>query len=113
MNKVSDVLAERFSQGLLETFFCKQYPPGDWIVKLPLYDFAKTFQNQKVFKPIATGKVKNKNINFEPYRTSSMSKKIQAKQSWLSPRVSSSHNIPNYHAVKPVYNNHLGDEVSV
>ena len=57
MNKVSDVLAERFSQGLLETFFCKQYPPGDWIVKLPLYDFAKTFQNQKVFKPIATGKV--------------------------------------------------------
>ena len=113
MNKVSDVLAERFSQGLLETFFCKRYPPGDWIVKLPLYDFAKTFQNQKVFKPIATGKVKNKNINFEPYRTSSMSKKIQAKQSWLSPRVSSSHNIPNYHAVKPVYNNHLGDEVSV
>ena len=115
MNKGLDVYAEGFSQDPLETYFCKQHSPGAWIDKLPLYDFgyAKTFQNQKVFKPIATGKVKNKNINFEPYRTSSMSKKIQAKQSWLSPRVSSSHNIPNYHAVKPVYNNHLGDEVSV
>ena len=77
MNKVSDVFAERFSQGLLETFFCKQCPPGDWIVKLPIYDFVKTFQNQKVFKPIATGKVKDENINFEPYRTSSMSKKYK------------------------------------
>ena len=27
MNKVSDVLVERFSQDLLETYFCKQHPP--------------------------------------------------------------------------------------
>ena len=27
MNKVSDVLAERFSQDALETYFCKQHPP--------------------------------------------------------------------------------------
>ena len=28
MNKVSDVLAERFSQDPLETYFCKQHPAG-------------------------------------------------------------------------------------
>ena len=28
MHKVSDVLAERFSQDPLETYFCKQHPPG-------------------------------------------------------------------------------------
>ena len=28
MNKVSDVLAERFSQDPLETYFCKQQRPG-------------------------------------------------------------------------------------
>ena len=27
MNKVTDVLAERLTQDLLETYFCKQYPP--------------------------------------------------------------------------------------
>ena len=27
MNKVSDVLAERFSHDPLETYFCKQHPP--------------------------------------------------------------------------------------
>ena len=47
MNKVSDVLAERFSQDPLETYFCKQHPAGAWIDKLPLYDFghAKSFRN--------------------------------------------------------------------
>ena len=34
MNKVSDVLAQRFSQDLLEAYYCKQHPPGTWIVKL-------------------------------------------------------------------------------
>ena len=28
MNKVSDLLSERFSQNPLETYFCKQHPPG-------------------------------------------------------------------------------------
>ena len=28
MNEVSDVLSERFSQNPLETYFCKQHPPG-------------------------------------------------------------------------------------
>ena len=42
------------------------------------------FQNLKVFKPIATGKVRNENINFESDRASSMTVKIQTKQSLLS-----------------------------
>ena len=63
---VSDVLAERFSQDPLETYFCKQHPSGAWLDKLPLYDFgyAKTFRKQKVLKPIATGKVRDENINW-------------------------------------------------
>ena len=99
MNKVSDMLAERFSQDPLETYFCKQHPPGAWINKLPLYEFgyAKTFRNQKVFKPIATGKVRDENINFESNRTSSVSEKIQTKQVLLSSKVSSGYQIPSYH----------------
>ena len=41
------------------------------------------FQNLKVFKPIATGKVRNENINFESNRTSSMSEKIQNNPCYL------------------------------
>ena len=80
------MLAGRFSQDPLGIYFCKQHPPGVWIDKLPLYDFGyvKTFRNQKVFKPIATGKVRDENRNFESNRTSSMSEKIQTKQSLLS-----------------------------
>ena len=100
MNKVPDVLAERFSEDPLETYFYKQHPPGawNWKDKLPLYDFgyANTFRNQKVFKPIATGKVRDENINFESDRTSLMPKKIQTKQSLHSSKVSSSHQIPSY-----------------
>ena len=59
MNKVSDVFAERFGQDPLETCFRKQHPPGAWIDKLPFYDYAKAFRNQKVFKPIATGKIRD------------------------------------------------------
>ena len=57
MNKVSDVLPEKFNQDPLETYFCKQHPPGAWKDKLPLYAFGydNSFQNQKVFKSIATG----------------------------------------------------------
>ena len=95
--KVQNMLAERFSQDPLETYFCK-HPLGAWIDKLPLYDFGypKAFRKQKVFKPIASGKVRDENINFESNRTSSMSEKIQTKLSLQSPRVSSSHQIPNY-----------------
>ena len=45
-----------------------------WKDNLPLYDFdyANTFRNQKVFKPIAAGNVRDKNVNFESDRTSLM-----------------------------------------
>ena len=91
MNKVSDVLAERFSHNPLETYFWKQHYPGVWKDKLFLYDFgyANTFRNQKVFKLIATSKVRYENINFESDRTSSMLEKIKTKQSLLY--ISSSH----------------------
>ena len=60
MNKVSDVLGQGFSQGPLETYFCKQHPPEAWIDRPPFYDlgYAKTFRNQKVFKAITTGQVR-------------------------------------------------------
>ena len=64
MNKVSDVLAERFSQDPLETYFWKQHHPEAGKDKLSLYDlsYANTFRNQKVFKLIATSKVRYENI---------------------------------------------------
>ena len=60
MYKVSYVLAERFSEDPLETCFCMQHPSGAWEDELPLYDFcyANIFWNQKIFKPITTGKVR-------------------------------------------------------
>ena len=82
MNKVSYVLAKRFSQDPLETCFCKQHPPGVWKNNLPLYDFgyANKFQNQIAFKPIVTGSVRDKNTNFQSNRTSSLpEKKIRNK----------------------------------
>ena len=54
------------------------------------------FETKKIFKPIATGKVSDENINFESDRTSSMSEKIQTKQSLLFSKVLSSHQIPSY-----------------
>ena len=87
------MLVKRFSQDPLESYFCKQHPNEAWKGKLTLYDFdyANTFQNQKVFKPIATGKVRDENM--ESDRTSSMLEKIQTKQSLLSSKVWSSHRI--------------------
>ena len=75
MHKVSYELAKRFSQDLLETYICKQHSSGK--DKLPLCDFnyTNTFRNQKVFKPIATGKARDENL--ESDRTCSMSEKIQ------------------------------------
>ena len=98
MNKVSDVLGQRFSQGPLEASFCKQHGPEAWIDRLPFYDlgYVKTFRNQKVFKAITTGQVRGENINFESNRTSWMLEKIQTKQPLQSSKVSSSHQIPNY-----------------
>ena len=64
MHKVLYVLAGRFSQDPLETCLCKQHPPGAGKDKLPLYYFgyANIFRNQKVFKPVRTGKVRDENL---------------------------------------------------
>ena len=115
MNKVSDVLPERFNQDPLESYFCKQYPPGVWKDKLPLYGlvYSNTFQNQKVFKPIATGIVRDENINFELDRTSSTSEKIQTKQFLLSSKVSTSHQIPSYQTYTTSKSNEYINELTL
>ena len=56
MHKVSYVLAKRFSQDPLETYICKQHPCGKDKAPLCEFDYPNNFRNQKVFKPIATGK---------------------------------------------------------
>ena len=66
----------------------------------PVESYANTFRNQKIFKPIATGKVRDENINFVSGRTSLMSEKMQTKQSFLFSNVSSSHHIPSYQTYK-------------
>ena len=93
------MLAEGFSQDLLETYFCKQYPPRAWKDSLPLHNFgyASTFWNQTVFNPTAPGNVKDENIKLKLDRPSSMSEKIKTKQSFLSSKISSSLQIPTYH----------------
>ena len=75
MHKVSYVLAKRFISDPLETYICKQHPSGKNNLPLCDFDYPNTFRNQKVFKPIATGKAKDENL--ESDRTSSMSEKIQ------------------------------------
>ena len=98
MHKVLCMLGKSFSWSPLETSFCRQHPSGAEKDKLPLYDFgyANNFRNQKVFKPTATGKERDENVNFESDRTSSMLGKIQTKQTLLSSKVSSKHQIPSY-----------------
>ena len=68
------MLAEKFSQDSLETFFCKHCPPGAWKDNLVLYDFGyfNTFWNQKVLKPIAIFSIRDENINFAYDRSSSI-----------------------------------------
>ena len=90
--------AERVSQDPIETYFCKQHPPGALKDNVALYDFGyvNTFRNQNVFTPIAAGNVKDENSNFASDRTSSISEKIQAQQLLLSSKVSSSYQIPSY-----------------
>ena len=74
MHKISYALAKRFSQDPLKLTFANKillekinYPSVTLIIP-------KTFRNQKVFKPIATGKARYENS--ESDRTSSMSEKI-------------------------------------
>ena len=54
------------------------------------------FETKKAFKPIATGKVRDENTNFESDRTSSILEKMQTKQSLLPSKVSNSHQITSY-----------------
>ena len=61
----SYMLAERFGQDPLEIYFCKRDPPGAWKDNLPFYGYAKCFWNQKVFKPVTTGNVRDENIKFQ------------------------------------------------
>ena len=75
MHKVSYVLAKRFSQDPLETYICKQHPCGKDKAPLCEFDYPNNFRNQKVFKPIATGKAWAENLQSD--QTSSMSEKIQ------------------------------------
>ena len=92
------MLAERFTQDPLETYFCKQHPSRARKENLPLYDFgyANTFRNQIAFKPIVTGSARDENTDFGSDRTSSLSGKIQTKQFLRSSEVSSSHQIPSF-----------------
>ena len=97
MNNISDVLLlpERFSQDLLETYFCKEHPLGARIDKLLYnYGYANIFRNQKYSSQIATGKVRDENINFDSDRTNS----IPAGQKKYKQKIqdSSSHQIPSY-----------------
>ena len=66
-----------------------------------------TLRNQIAFKPIATGSVRDENIIFESDRTSSVSEKIQTKQSLRCSKVSSSHQIPSYQTKLNEYINKL------
>ena len=68
IHKVSYVLTKRFCQDPLENNFGKQRSSGARKDNLFLYDFGyngNTIRNQKVFKPIATGNVRDEHINFE------------------------------------------------
>ena len=68
IHKVSYVLTERFCQDPLENYFGKQRSSGARKDNPSLYDFGyndNTIRNQKVFKPIATGNVRDEHISFE------------------------------------------------
>ena len=68
MHKISYVLTERFCQDPLENNFGKECSSGARTDNSSLYDFGyndNTIRNQKVFKPIATGNVRDEHISFE------------------------------------------------
>ena len=77
MHKVSYWLTERFCQDPLENYIGKQRSSGACKDKPSLYDYGyndNNIRNQKAFKPIATGNIRDEHINFEidtepvPYR---------------------------------------------
>ena len=76
------MLAERFNQGPLKAYFCKQHSSGAWKDNVPIYDFGyvNTFRNQIAFKPIRTGSVRDENMKFESNKTSSMKEKNTNKE---------------------------------
>ena len=68
MHKVSYVSTKRFCQHPIENYFGKQRSSGAHKKNPFLYDFGyndNTIRNQKVFKPIAIGNVRDEYINFE------------------------------------------------
>ena len=75
----------------LETYFASNilHPLQTYFVNnilLSLYDlgYVNNFWNQISSKPIATGSVRDENMNFHSDRTSSMSERKQRKQSLRS-----------------------------
>ena len=66
VHNVSYVLTERFCQDLLENYFRKQSSSGARKDNPALYDFGyndNTIKNRKVFKPIATGNLRDEHMN--------------------------------------------------
>ena len=79
------------SKDPLETYFASNilHPLQTYFVNnilLSLYDFGyvNTLWNQIASKPIATGSVRDENMNFDSDRTSSMSERKQRKKSLRS-----------------------------
>ena len=68
MHKVSYVLTKRLYQDPLENYFGEQRSSGARKENPSIYDFGyndNTIRNQKVFKPIATGNVRDEHLNFD------------------------------------------------
>ena len=100
-----------FANSILQEFEKINYPSMAQFI--PTLFKTSTFQNQKVFKPIATGIVRDENINFELDRTSSTSEKIQTKQFLLSSKVSSSHQVPSYQTYTTSKSNEYINELTL
>ena len=79
------------SKDPLETYFANNilhplqtYFASNMLLSLCDFGYANTFGNQIASKPIATGSVRDENMNFDSDRTSSMSERKQRKQSLRS-----------------------------
>ena len=79
------------SKDPLETYFANNilhplqtYFASNMLLSLCDFGYANTFGNQTASKPIATGSVRDENMNFDSDRTSSMSERKQRKQSLRS-----------------------------
>ena len=100
-----------FANSILQEFEKINYPSMAQFI--PTLFKTSTFQNQKVFKPIATGIVRDENINFELDRTSSTSEKIQTKQFLLPSKVSSSHQVPSHQTYTTSKSNEYINELTL